>query len=195
MTTLSSLTRSRFVWDWLLCGILTIAWITLETLVEPNHRLFRLDNTAISYPLQIERVPTGMLFLIVLAFPGAVAASFCLFQKNVRPNAVSGALGFFVSFSATLTFVAMAKNLLGNERPDFLDRCLPQSGTPTDTYVGIEVCTQTDWRILQEGFRSTPSGHSAAAFNCMVYLCLWLCDNIRSFYTLNPLCAILPSTV
>jgi hypothetical protein len=34
--------------------------------------------------------------------------------------------------------------------------------------VTIEICTQTDNYILQDGFKSFPSGHSSGRFKCLL---------------------------
>lgn len=34
--------------------------------------------------------------------------------------------------------------------------------------VTIDICTQTDNYILQDGFKSFPSGHSSGRFECML---------------------------
>jgi diacylglycerol diphosphate phosphatase/phosphatidate phosphatase len=51
---------------------------------------------------------------------------------------------------------------------DILDRCKPDAGT-VDPEFGLStaaICHQSDRHILNDGFRSFPSGHSS----CMLYL-------------------------
>lgn len=53
-------------------------------------------------------------------------------------------------------------------RSDLLSRCNPDSGTvdPTFGLSTVAICHQSDFHILNDGFRSFPSGHSS----CAVYL-------------------------
>lgn len=49
-------------------------------------------------------------------------------------------------------------------RPDLIDRCQPILGSKDGEVYGLsssDICTQTDNRILKDGFRSFPSGHSS----------------------------------
>lgn len=73
------------------------------------------------------------------------------------------------------------KNAVGRPRPDVISRCKPASGTPRDTLVTISVCTQTDMHMLQDGWRSFPSGHSSFAFAGLGFLSLFLCGQLRVF--------------
>ena len=65
-------------------------------------------------------------------------------------------LEFYISFLTCQLFMAALvenfKNICGRLRPDFLDRCRPMRG----------VCTGNN-KVIREGRRSFPSGHSATA--------------------------------
>jgi diacylglycerol diphosphate phosphatase/phosphatidate phosphatase len=72
-------------------------------------------------------------------------------------------LGLAIALSSTSLLIHVFKNFIGRPRPDFLDRCQPPSGA-TDPFMAlstISVCTQTDAKILADGMKSFPSGHSA----------------------------------
>ena len=82
------------------------------------------------------------------------------------------------------------KNLFGKPRPNLLARCQPDldnigahvvGGWGQDismrwTLVESSICTQTNMRILDDGFRSFPSGHSSFSWAGMLYLSLFLCS-------------------
>jgi diacylglycerol diphosphate phosphatase / phosphatidate phosphatase len=80
------------------------------------------------------------------------------------------------------TFVTNSiKNAVGRPRPDLIARCRPREGTPERGLVTHEVCTETDHHILQDGWRSFPSGHSSFGFAGLGYLALFFCGQLHVF--------------
>jgi diacylglycerol diphosphate phosphatase/phosphatidate phosphatase len=73
------------------------------------------------------------------------------------------------------------KNAVGRPRPDLIDRCKPRPGIPEHELVTIKDCTQIDDHILQDGWRSFPSGHSSFAFAGLGYLTLFFCGQLFVF--------------
>lgn len=67
------------------------------------------------------------------------------------------------------------KLLIGNLRPDFLDRCQPNLADVKDAnaWVTLDICQQSNKGILYEGLKSTPSGHSSFITSGMGFLFLW----------------------
>lgn len=90
-----------------------------------------------------------------------------------------------MAFAVSLTFTGFVTNflkvLIGRPRPDFLDRCQPKEGTPTDVLVDTSVCTNTDTAVVLEGFKSLPSGHSSIAFGSFFFLSLWMAGQLGVF--------------
>ena len=94
-------------------------------------------------------------------------------------------LAFAVIFGFFLT--QAAKNLFGKPRPDFLARCRPDLANyasyvdggftseileGTSVHVRWEICqarngTSSDMSILDDGFRSFPSGHCTGELKCL----------------------------
>lgn len=78
--------------------------------------------------------------------------------------------------------VASLKNAIGKPRPDLIDRCQPREGSADPLPFGLStsaICTQTNNRILKDGFRSFPSGHSSTAFGGLFYLSLYLAAKLH----------------
>jgi membrane-associated phospholipid phosphatase len=97
------------------------------------------------------------------------------------------------------------KKLFGKPRPNMLARCMPnldniseyvvggygQGISPSWTLVSFEICTQTDRAIVDDSFRSFPSGHSSWSFAGLLYLTLFLCSK---FAIAIPHLPVVPST-
>ena len=79
-------------------------------------------------------------------------------------------LGFLVTLTLTSLLTDILKNVIGRPRPDFLSRCMPRKGTPGNVLVEWTVCTQPNKGMLQDGWRSFPSGHSSFSFSGLGYL-------------------------
>ena len=92
-------------------------------------------------------------------------------------------LGLGVSLATTTTVVTGVKNLTGKPRPNFLAICRPDiSRIPSHTvgghgqsvsnlWVMVDggVCQEADRRVLNDGFRSFPSGYAAGVFTtCLI---------------------------
>lgn len=191
--------------DWLVI-MLIAGFGGLFNYVEPYHRPFSLLDLSISYPLVPEFIPahtaifvTGMtpaliIAIVVLAFvPGPrfcrtstrsqiIRLKFWEFEKGWAGLALALAVAFFVTQGM--------KNLFGKPRPNMLARCEPNLSNIAAHVVGgygqhvdirwslvdIGICTTTRRRVLADGFRSFPSGHSSFSWSGMVYLSLFLCS-------------------
>lgn len=81
-------------------------------------------------------------------------------------------LGLLVALMLTSFLTDIVKNAVGRPRPDLLSRCKPARGTPGDALVAWTVCSETNEHVLQEGWRSFPSGHSSFSFSGLGYLSL-----------------------
>lgn len=103
-----------------------------------------------------------------------------------------GWLGLAFALAATWFVTNGTKNMLGKPRPDLLDRCNPDVDNFEKYVVGgvnvadgfqrlvsADICrgkTGIDdpEGVLQDGFRSFPSGHSSSAAAGLIYLTLFI---------------------
>lgn len=124
-----------------------------------------------------------------MAFNVIYAAAFPLLLI-ILANTLTGAprhkhhvaiLGLAIALILTSFLTDTVKNTVGRPRPDLIARCKPAPGTPADTLVGIDVCTETRHHVLHDGWRSFPSGHSSFAFAGLGYLSLFLAGQVRLF--------------
>lgn len=111
-----------------------------------------------------------------------------LFARKIWEINVS-LLGLALSLLTSLLLTTGMKNIFGKPRPDMLARCQPDGAAVTDYAVGgfasngispgwilvnQTICRQPDKALLDDGFRSFPSGHSSTSWAGLLYLALYL---------------------
>ncbi|KAF8520494.1 phosphatidic acid phosphatase type 2/haloperoxidase [Hysterangium stoloniferum] len=111
-------------------------------------------------------------------------------------------LGLAFSLSLTKVVTTLVKITVGRPRPDLISRCQPLAGSRENASWGFSdytVCTQTDMKILRDGFRSFPSGHSSTAFSGLGFLTFYLIGKLALWdkcgYTWKAWLALLPVTI
>lgn len=176
----------KFFWEfkcgWITCICLLLLTLPLETFVKPFHRPFRLDDPQIGYPFDYqEQVPAWLLVILAVLLPVVVFFGCCSTIPRLSKKLNITLLGFTFASLLNLFVTDIMKFMIGNPRPDFLARCIPQQGTSSSSYVNTDVCTTTNVGRLEEGFRSTPSGHSSVAFCGLLYLTLWISGQFRTY--------------
>ncbi|KAJ5569476.1 uncharacterized protein N7459_008906 [Penicillium hispanicum] len=170
--TVARFCQRSYATDYIALGVLALGWLSIQLLVKPFHRMFSLDNKAIQYPFAVhERVP----FLWSVVFAGwapflIILAWSALLRPGVQKTQVT-VLGLLVALMLTIFLTDVVKNAVGRPRPDLLSRCKPSRGTAGNVLVAWTVCTQPDQHILQEGWRSFPSGHSSFSFSGLGFFC------------------------
>ncbi|PHH59765.1 hypothetical protein CDD81_2603 [Ophiocordyceps australis] len=207
---------ASYVLDWIVLVVIVVVGGFLGR-IEPNKRPFALDDPNISLPFTTDQtVPTWLLVVLcalvpvivifivsVLLVPGATVprnAPPALIWKRKMWELHVGWLGLLMAVGSAFFFVSGIKNMCGKPRPDLLSRCEPDlanaaqyqvggfNGQATHLYSG-SICKQTDKYKLDDGFRSYPSGHSAAAAAGLIYLSLFLASKFAvtiPFVTLGP---------
>jgi len=96
-------------------------------------------------------------------------------------------LGLFATATATIFMTESLKVLMGKPRPDCLARCQPDLSSVSNFVVGglanpsgtgqlvsKAICTGTDSFIVNDGFKSFPSGHASTAAATLGYISLFL---------------------
>ncbi|CAO3570822.1 unnamed protein product [Mortierella alpina] len=190
-----------YLFDWALCLVLLVLFFLLDKF-EPIHREFSVENTAIMYQYKEDKIPTWSLVLIAFVLPAVVIALVGLGIRRSPYDVHNGILGLLVSLLLTTMFTQVIKLTLGKHRPDFLSRCQPMlngvsltQDRPLHLWT-IDVCTQTDKKILKDGMRAFPSGHASTAFAGLFYLSLWLAGKMHVFdrrgYSLKGVILIIP---
>ncbi|EMG47288.1 DPP1 Diacylglycerol pyrophosphate phosphatase 1 [Candida maltosa Xu316] len=155
--------------------------------LKPFHRQFTLDDTTIQHPFA-ERETVNVIELFIYSTVTPIIITFVTALILTAPkykiyNTYVATLGLFLSVLITSVVTDISKNWIGRLRPDFLARCEPDKEAPRNQLVSIEVCTTSDMHRLEDGFRTTPSGHSSISFAGLFYLTLFLLGQTQAWNT------------
>lgn len=171
----NSLSILTYIVDWVtFSGILAISMIW-GYLKIPRKSDFSFNDITLMHayiPESQSYAPIGYLIIVVaIITPIIIIVMSYLMSKTESSRrkywevhcAFLATLG---SISCQLAVVVMIKNTAGVPRPDFLERCIPnyQLALPKDTLASVNICLQGNQAIINEGFRSFPSGHSSTIF-------------------------------
>ncbi|KAL2137085.1 hypothetical protein VTI74DRAFT_9691 [Chaetomium olivicolor] len=134
-----------------------------------------------------------ILVVCLVLVPGATVPSGTpksLIWKRKLWELHMGLLGLGLSIIASWFITNAMKNLFGKPRPDLLSRCQPdlenlsryiigglkdlKTATASGQLVSPNICKNPDKGVLDDGFRSYPSGHSSSAAAGLIYLSLFI---------------------
>ncbi|KAG8894508.1 hypothetical protein FRC01_012915, partial [Tulasnella sp. 417] len=93
-------------------------------------------------------------------------------------------LGLILSLGLTGTITNIVKITAGRPRPDLLARCQPvlnAANAPIFGLTSASICTQTDIKILRDGFRSFFSGHCSLSFAGLGFLFWYMSGKMHLF--------------
>jgi diacylglycerol diphosphate phosphatase/phosphatidate phosphatase len=179
-----------YIGDYLIIIVLMLTFAIVDK-IPPFHQHFSLDNYTLHYPFATrERVPVIWLCVYVVLAPAVIITIYTMVidglfshQTAMPANRAGlkrlsgryrfkdrlwelncGILGLGLSIGAAFTITGALKNAIGKPRPDLISRCqVDESKINHALYAlqTIDICTQKDNYILQDGFKSFPSGHSS----------------------------------
>ncbi|KAJ9098055.1 hypothetical protein QFC19_006490 [Naganishia cerealis] len=171
--------RNKMIASYLADWVLTIfLWAIFYLLDKINgyRRLFSITDESLAHPFaEKERIPVYALALIAGVFPLVVILLTAAFYTRSFYDAQVGALGLALSLGLTVTLTDIIKITVGRPRPDLFSRCQPPEAYTSNPIHGLtswHICTRTD--LLNDGFRSFPSGHASFGWCGMIYLALFL---------------------
>lgn len=174
---------SYFV-DWLTYVVMLWFAITWGSFVTPLKIDFSVRDVTIMHKYVPENetyAPVWYLLIMVMLWPLLLIAVCCyLYLRNKNKERMlwdihQAVLGSFGAIVSQLLLVVVIKNTAGIPRPDFISRCKPDYNIVLDLQLATEiVCMEPDKTLLDEGFRSFPSGHSSTVFASQTFLALFL---------------------
>jgi len=143
-----------------------------------------LEDTSLQFSFAVnERVPNWLLFVIAFGAPVVLLPIINLLTVRTFWDLHNSYLGLILSLSVTGVITQFTKLTVGRPRPDLLARCMPPPGSVDPKYglTTVSICTQTDMSILNDGFRSFPSGHSSLSFAGQGFLAFYLAGKLHLF--------------
>lgn len=140
--------------------MVSIGLLVLSHTMRPYERRFEVNDKSISRPYKArDTISFGEAAGLSLIIP--LSLFFAVFWINSIEKRHE--LLFYTSFLSTCVVISAVvenlKNLIGRLRPDFLDRCKPVYGS----------CSGNS-RVVLEGRKSFPSGHTSIAVGGFVFL-------------------------
>lgn len=174
--------------------------------ITPYKRPFSVTDLSISYPYTEESIKTWILIVVGLIAPGIIIFFICLVlvpgptaTANTSRRLIwsrkawewnAGWLGLALALATAFTTTQGAKLVFGKPRPHLLSVCRPDLNAIADHAVGsyasgfnaewvlvsASICQQTDTGLLNDGFKSFPSGHASFSWAGLLYLALYLCS-------------------
>lgn len=124
---------------------------------------------------------SAMNFVYALFVPLGFLVAWNTFFRSSRLKHEVTYLSFAISVILSAVITDIIKNAVGRPRPDLIARCIPAPETKPNVLVSIDVCTREDGHVLQDGWRSFPSGHSSFSFAGLGFLSLFLAGQLHVF--------------
>ncbi|TVY46102.1 Diacylglycerol pyrophosphate phosphatase [Lachnellula subtilissima] len=196
-----------YVFDWVII-IAAAGIGGAFSIITPNKRPFSLTNPEISFPhVEKEKISTAVLIVCSLVAPAVIIFLVAILLvpgptvSKSTPKALiwkrklwewhTGWLGLALSLAAAFLITSGMKNLFGKPRPDLLSRCNPDLanaalyavggfGNPGEStnLVSHTICQNKHKSVMNDGFRSYPSGHASFSAAGLVYLSLFLASKL-----------------
>ncbi|KAG8215402.1 PAP2-domain-containing protein [Butyriboletus roseoflavus] len=172
--------------DWLITSILWQIFSYISHHVTGFKRHFALTDLSLQYPHAVhQRVSTNVLELLSFVLPLGVQIIVNLLFIRSWWDFHHSALGLWLSVTLTGSITQIVKVTVGRPRPDVISRCQPLVGSedPLWGLSTVDICTQTSKHILEDGWRSFPSGHSSLSFAGLGFLTFYLAGKLHLFDT------------
>ncbi|MBA0787276.1 hypothetical protein Gotri_027135 [Gossypium trilobum] len=165
--------------NWLILVILVVI-DGLLNYVEPFHRFVGQEMmTDLKFPFHGNTVPVLVVPVIAVLVPFIIFGVYYYLRKDIYDfhHAILGIL-YSVLLSGVIT--DSIKDAVGRPRPNFFFRCFPDGKAVFDQVTGDVIC-HGDAKIVKEGYKSFPSGHTSWSFAGLCFLSLYLSGKLRAF--------------
>lgn len=170
--------------DWIVTCGLGLLFYVVGHHISGFKRHFSLEDTSLRYPYAVhQRVGTHALHFISAVIPFIAQVIINLVTVRSWVDFHHSALGLLLSYTITGSITQLLKVAVGRPRPDVISRCQPIPGSVDPVYglSTVDICTQTVKHILDDGWRSFPSGHSSSSFAGLGFLTFYLAGKLHIF--------------
>jgi len=196
---------AAYILDWVVMIIIAGIGAGINY-VEPFKRPFSLMDLSISYPKVDEQIPISLLAIIALVIPAAIIFVIVIAlvpgprttRGLSRTTMITrklwewekGWAGLALALVVSFFITQGMKNLFGKPRPSCIARCEPdldniqnyivggygQNLDPRWTLVSADICKNPDAHLVNDAFKSFPSGHASFSWAGLLYLSFFLCS-------------------
>lgn len=176
----------KYASDWYTAAIIAGVFILYLELAPAHARQFMINDPKISHSFANPQIVNDTkLYVLVFVIPVLLISLISYLKAPAKFIKLAHVtiLGLFISFVITGFITDLLKIWISRPRPDFVTRCIPKSSTPLNTYVSLEVCTQENRFLLNDGLKSCPSGHSSLSMSGALFFCLWVQGQFKLFHS------------
>lgn len=165
--------------DWLMILGLVVIEILLNV-INPFYRFVGEGMmTDLMYPLKPNTVPFWAVPVYAIILPIFII-SINFIRKRDLNDLHHSILGLLFAVLITAVITDSIKDAVGRPRPDFFWRCFPDGVGKYDPVTHNVIC-HGDRKVIKEGHKSFPSGHTSWAFAGLGYISLYLAAKINIF--------------
>lgn len=165
--------------DWIVIFGLAI----LDGVLNIIHPFYRFVGESMigdyMYPLKPNTVPFQAVPIIAVVIPLVFIVGYFLYKKDIT-DLHHALLGLLFAVLITAVITDAVKDAVGRPRPDFFWRCFPD-GNAVYNNVTKEVQCHGDSKVIKEGHKSFPSGHTSWSFAGLGFLSLYMAGKIQIF--------------
>ncbi|KAM7479672.1 hypothetical protein LguiA_027885 [Lonicera macranthoides] len=164
--------------DWLILVLLGVI-DGLLNYVEPFHRYIGKDMmTDLKFPFKEDTVPMWAVPIFSILLPCVIFLIYYIYRKDIC-DLHDAILGLLYSSLVTGVITDSIKDAVGRPRPNFYLRCFPD-GQAKFSSNGDVACDGLK-KVIKEGYKSFPSGHTSWSFAGLGFLAWYLCGKIKVF--------------
>ncbi|CAL0317697.1 unnamed protein product [Lupinus luteus] len=165
--------------DWLILLLLGAIEGVLN-IIEPFHRYIGKDMMAdLMFPFKEDSIPMWAVPILSIVIPILIFVAFYLARKDIY-DLHHAILGLMFASLITGVITDSIKDAVGRPRPNFFLRCFPDKIPVFDVDTGDVLCSG-DAKVIKEGYKSFPSGHTSWSFAGLGFLTWYLSGKVRVF--------------
>ncbi|OIW02660.1 hypothetical protein TanjilG_29436 [Lupinus angustifolius] len=131
------------------------------------------------FPFKEDTIPMWAVPIYSIVIPIFIFVAFYLVRKDIY-DLHHAILGLMFASLITGVITDSIKDAVGRPRPNFFLRCFPDKIPVFDVDTGDVLCSG-DAKVIKEGYKSFPSGHTSWSFAGLGFLTWYLSGKVRVF--------------
>ncbi|PHU17931.1 Lipid phosphate phosphatase 1 [Capsicum chinense] len=165
--------------DWLILLVL-VAMDGFLNYIQPFNRYTNSKMLEdLKFPFkEHDTIPMWVVPIFAVILPCTVFLIYYYYRRDVY-DLHHAILGILYSVLVTAVITDSIKDAVGRPRPNFFYRCFPD-GIEAFEDNGNVKC-HGDPKMVKEGYKSFPSGHTSWSFAGLAFLSWYLCGKVKAF--------------